>query len=493
MLRPLISIFFIFTPFILTAQGYFYTESTVQINTGASIEIKGDAVINQSIDGDGFMVMNGDNPQNMGGSSANMNNLRVTNSADVLLTDPIWVNDTLDMASGIIYLQDQNVYLADNSFHTGNLMGYLQTNGSGYIQRKLDTSPFTFHVGFDPEYFPVTLTEMGTADTFRVQAWDLLPDDGTSTGIPLTTHVGLMSYSVNDIVAGGNLINITMQWNDTKNAVDFVQPYAVGIRHNGSNYVELDNCPTNVSSIDPNIVSYAGIPNIGTFGVGDSIYLSNIPYAFINPGDTTVCLGSNVTFTATPAGAPAYLWSTSALTQSINATAAGNYWVEITDITGCVFRSEEVTLDTLSLPVVPTIIQTGSQLSVSAIYTTYQWYFNSNPIGGATSSSYTATANGTYDVVVTNANGCSSSDTYIVVDTGLEEENTSYSIYNQQGQLYIQLGGDEAQQVFVYDALGKVVYQEPFNSNIITLELSSGIYVVRVIGIQKEYVKKLVW
>ena len=270
MVKHLTFIFLFCVPVYISAQGYFYTESTVNINAGGSIEIKGNAVINQPITGTGgFMVMNGDNPQTMGGSSANMDNLRVSNNANVTLTDPLWVNDTLTMASGIIYLMDENLYLADNSFHTGNSVGFVETNGLGYMQRKVDSTPFTFHVGNNPEYFPIRLTETGTTDTFKVQAWDILPDDGTSTGLPITTHVALLSFSFSDFVVGGNNLNISMQWNDSKNAIDFVQPYAVGIWYNGSNYIEMDNCPTNVSTIDPNIVTYNGITNIGTFGIGD--------------------------------------------------------------------------------------------------------------------------------------------------------------------------------------------------------------------------------
>src|SRR5688572_787097 len=164
MFKSVSTLFFLLSPLLLSAQGYFYTEGTVQINTGAAIEIKGDAVINQSIDGDGFMVMNGDNPQGLGGNSARMNNFMVTNGANIMLTDPTWIDDTLHMTGGVLFLQDHPLYLGDNSTFSGHSGGFVQTDGSGYIQRKLEITPFIFHTGHGMEYFPFTAAEMGTVD-----------------------------------------------------------------------------------------------------------------------------------------------------------------------------------------------------------------------------------------------------------------------------------------------------------------------------------------
>jgi hypothetical protein len=74
---------------------------------------------------------------------------------------------------------------------------------------------------------------------------------------------------------------------------------------------------------------------------------------------------------------------------------------------------------------------------------TYQWYFNGNPIAGATNQTYTATENGNYHVVITYENGCTAQSnviehTYISVQEidGL----TNFSIYPNPGNetVYIQ-------------------------------------------------------
>ncbi len=478
----------------LFAQGYFYTEGTVTIGVASSIEIKGDAVINQPIHGDGFIVMNGDNPQYLSGSAVNTNNFKVANSAEVFLNNPLWVNDTLHMTSGILYLNNEHLYLGDNSIGTGNGGGYIETNSNGYVQRKIDNNPFTFHIGYGNEYFPITLSEMGTADTFQLQGWNHLPDDGTVSGTSITNHVALLSYSFTDLVTGGNDLNITMGWNDSKNAVDFAQSHAIGIFYNGSNYEEMSNCPTNVNSVDPNSVSYASINTTGTFGIGDSVYLSNIPIVYIQPGDTSICAGNAITFTAMPSGAASYEWSTSDTTQSINTGVANNYFVTIVDSVGCAYTSDVVTLTILSLPSTPIISFSTPTLSVDSTYASYQWFLNGDTIPGATNYQTDYTSNGSYLVVVTNINGCTAtSDEFTISSSINNENNIELNVWGQYNQLIIDLKGDEAQQIFIYDALGKIVYHQKYSSNIIPLYISHGMYVVRILGVKGEYSKKIVW
>lgn len=53
----------------------------------------------------------------------------------------------------------------------------------------------------------------------------------------------------------------------------------------------------------------------------------------------------------------------------------------------------------------PVITQNGNMLQ-STPATTYQWFLNGQPIGGATSQTYTPTQNGNYSVEVTYSNNC---------------------------------------------------------------------------------------
>lgn len=494
MIKSILVILSIFSPILLSAQGYFYTEGTVQINNGAAIEIKGNAIIEQPIDGDGLMAMNGTSAQTMGGNAAIMNHLNIENNSQVTLTNSLWVNDSLEINSGFLFLQDKNLYLGDDSYHTGNNSGYIQTNGSGYIERKLDNTGFTFHVGSGNEYFSIGIIESGTADTFQLQAWDYIPDDGTINGNPINTHVALISYRIADNNPGANNLSLNMLWNDSKNAIDFVQPYAVGIWFNGTNYVEVDNCPTNVSNVDPNSILYNGILNTGTFGIGDSIYLSNIPYAAITPGDTSFCEGGTVIYTAEPSGASGYLWNTTANTASIIADTTGTYWVEITDSTGCVYSSENVNLTVFPLPLAPTIIATDTLLSISASYTTYQWYLNGSAIVGANGPTYAISGNGNYSVVVTNSTECVDTSSNFIFNTfGIEDnEGNQLMVTYVNQQIYINMIPDAEMMVYIYDALGKVLHQGPYTNQYIFLLAETGIYIVVLQNLQQTFVQKII-
>ena len=58
-------------------------------------------------------------------------------------------------------------------------------------------------------------------------------------------------------------------------------------------------------------------------------------------------------------------------------------------------------------PATPVIIRvTSTHLSTHQPYTSYQWFFNGNPIAGATSQTYQATIGGMYKVKVLNDGGC---------------------------------------------------------------------------------------
>lgn len=125
-------------------------------------------------------------------------------------------------------------------------------------------------------------------------------------------------------------------------------------------------------------------------------------------GSTDFCTGGSVQLTASQGDS--YLWSPGGeTTQSIVATAAGNYTVSVTNADPCdgTGTSAAVTVTVTQAPT-PTIAaggpttfcEGGSVVLTSELANGYTW---SN---GATTQSITVDASGTYTVTVTNTNTC---------------------------------------------------------------------------------------
>jgi hypothetical protein len=124
-------------------------------------------------------------------------------------------------------------------------------------------------------------------------------------------------------------------------------------------------------------------------------------------GPLSFCAAGSVDLSASAGSA--YSWSNGATTQAITASESGSYSVIVTDANGCtssasvdvtVFTPQQVSVSTSG----PLSFCAGGSVELSASAgTAYSW---SN---GATTQAITATESGSYSVIVTDANGCSSS------------------------------------------------------------------------------------
>jgi len=130
-----------------------------------------------------------------------------------------------------------------------------------------------------------------------------------------------------------------------------------------------------------------------------------------------VCPGTCTDFTNLSSNATSYIWnfpganpsvSTDANPTNICYNTPGNYNVQL-------IASNGLTSDTLTLPNYITvypfpapqgILQNGDTLFSNAGAVSYQWFYNSNAIPGATNYFYVATQSGNYNVVATDQNDC---------------------------------------------------------------------------------------
>jgi len=161
------------------------------------------------------------------------------------------------------------------------------------------------------------------------------------------------------------------------------------------------------------------------------VTVNALPAATITPATTTTfCQGGSVVLNANTANGLTYQWYlngtviTGATSASYTANASGSYTVVVTNASSCSATSNATVVTVNALPtatITPATTTTfcqGGSVTLNANTgsgLTYQWKLNGTNITGATSSSYTANASGSYTVVVTNASSCSATSTASVV------------------------------------------------------------------------------
>jgi hypothetical protein len=156
-----------------------------------------------------------------------------------------------------------------------------------------------------------------------------------------------------------------------------------------------------------------------TEGVGGSAgYLQLVDASGSITGQTTFCQGYSSTLTA-PAGASSYLWNTGATTQSISVNTAGTFSITAAIGEAC-YVTSSVTTTVQAMPVPQ--FNFGSQnfcgtgyvdLDISNFNGAYQYTYSSGLSSEYAPYLYTYAA-GTHTVTVTDALGCSASNSFTV-------------------------------------------------------------------------------
>ena len=126
-------------------------------------------------------------------------------------------------------------------------------------------------------------------------------------------------------------------------------------------------------------------------------------------GATTFCSGGSVDLSAPTSNS--YSWSPGGeTTQTLNVTSSGSYTVTVSNASGCTSTSAPTGVTVNALPLTPVVTPSGATTFCSGgsvdllapTSTSYLW----SP-GGETTQTLTATASGSYSVMISDANGCS--------------------------------------------------------------------------------------
>jgi gliding motility-associated-like protein len=150
----------------------------------------------------------------------------------------------------------------------------------------------------------------------------------------------------------------------------------------------------------------------------ESFILTILPIPIIDLGaDVSICPANQTVLDATTAGV-SYSWVDNSTGPTLTVSAAGNYWVEITE-NGC-SNSDTVEVFVLAPPSFTlgadtVVCDPPFQISPSQAYTSYLWQ------DGSTNTMFTVSEPGTYNVTVTDASGCVG-NAEIIVGNGCQPE-----------------------------------------------------------------------
>jgi len=259
------------------------------------------------------------------------------------------------------------------------------------------------------------------AGVYAQYTW--LPDAQTTASITVSP-TNSTTYSVT--VTDGDGCTASNSTNVTVNELPVVEIGGSTTFCAGSNLFLSATFGFDTYQWDPNVgnVSDIVVSSSGTYsvtvtddnGCTDSNSITVTQSTSLNPvitGDLNLCSGETTTLSV--GTFDSYQWSAnagSATTPTITVSNAGSYCVTVSDASGCTgTRCATVVVNPNPAPDITggAAICPGSSTVLSAgTYSSYTWQ------DGSFNATYTATAAGTYTVTVTDANGCTGTDNFVV-------------------------------------------------------------------------------
>lgn len=212
------------------------------------------------------------------------------------------------------------------------------------------------------------------------------------------------------------------------------------------------------------------------------VYVNPLPTVGIT-GSSTICNGTSATLFGN--GAITYVWigGPSTVSYAVSPTANTTYTVTGTDANGC--SNTATHLVTVNAAVNVATTTSGITITATATGSTYLWInCPSGTPAGATTQSFTPTANGNYAVIVTTG-GCTDTSACVAITTiGINEysqNNTIEAFPNPNNGTFVIQSKTEGTYSIVNE-LGQVIRTLTLNfDNNFTItidDLNSGLYII---------------
>lgn len=232
--------------------------------------------------------------------------------------------------------------------------------------------------------------------------------------------------------------------------------------------------------------------------------------------DTSFCQGTCVSFVDLSTNAVTWKWlflgavpATSTQENPTNICYPNSGVYPVTLISGNTAGTDTVFFSSIiqvaGTPIMPAISVSGNILNATPAVG-YQWYFNNVALSGANAQQYTALLSGDYSVVISDANGCTSSS-YIqhVPLVGIEE--TDYDLYFYiypnpvQNEINVMISNNNSSDLTLklFDELGREVSSNYYPGvsgeetlNLKLYDLAKGIYFLQILAEDKKWVRLVI-
>ncbi|XZF16370.1 T9SS type A sorting domain-containing protein [Chitinophagaceae bacterium MMS25-I14] len=306
----------------------------------------------------------------------------------------------------------------------------------------------------------------------------------TSAGINVTvlplpfvtaSAAGLTTFCAGDSVRLHATANAgtTLQWTVGGNGISYATDSLFTAKISGSYTVTATNA-AGCSSTSPAI----------------NVTVNPVPNTYITYfGSLSFCQDGAVVLTgSTPTGL-AYQWMKdgnpipNAITYSYIVAQQGTYTLYETNGYGCSRLSNPVGVTVFPKPQ-PAINKNGYTLSTGT-YSSYQWFFNGNPIPGAVAQTYTAIQDGGYFVEVTDNNGCVNRSTLLFVNNvGIVSPaniSEAIQIYPNPANDIIHINAPFTTSIVIRDQQGKILLEKENAQAADISAFAEGIYFITVV------------
>jgi hypothetical protein len=194
-------------------------------------------------------------------------NVTMNGNGGVVLGGNTIINGTLTLTNGNISLGTNNLTLAASS--TGSISSHIITNGSGNVILKSFAASTTRTVpvavnatGYNPVVIAANTGHITDDITVRVVQGVL---SNGLTGTSFTDKVVDKTWIIDEVVAGGSNVNVTLQWAGSQELTGFDRNKCYVMQHTGGTWVI--GTSTAASGADPYTQTKTNITSFSPFAV----------------------------------------------------------------------------------------------------------------------------------------------------------------------------------------------------------------------------------